>query len=130
MGRLFDWGLVDTFRKCHPERDDQFSWFDYRSRGFEATPPRGLRIDLILASAPLAERCVDAGIDYDVRAMCDGQTIDCFVDGGNKISYGSAALNETETEHGLFAQGKTDRFDNFAVYPRTAAVFDATLDEV
>lgn len=69
LGRLFDWGLVDTHRKCHPEINDQFSWFDYRSRGFDATPPRGLRIDLILASAPLAQHCVGAGIDYDIRAM-------------------------------------------------------------
>jgi exodeoxyribonuclease-3 len=69
LGNLFSRGLVDTFRKCHPERDDQFSWFDYRSRGFEAMPPRGLRIDLILASTTLAGRCVDAGIDYDIRAM-------------------------------------------------------------
>jgi exodeoxyribonuclease-3 len=69
LGKLFDWGLVDTFRKCHPEVDDQFSWFDYRSRGFEATPPRGLRIDLILANNLLAEQCIDAGIDYDIRGM-------------------------------------------------------------
>ena len=69
LGRVLGWGLVDTFRQCHPDIDDQFSWFDYRSRGFEATPPRGLRIDLILASAPLSACCVDAGIDYDIRAM-------------------------------------------------------------
>lgn len=69
LDRLLDWGLVDTFRKCHPDRDDLFSWFDYRSRGFEDDPPRGLRIDLILASKPLAERCLAAGIDYDIRAM-------------------------------------------------------------
>jgi exodeoxyribonuclease-3 len=69
LDRVYDWGLTDCFRKCHPDVDDQFSWFDYRSRGFEADPPRGLRIDLILASTPLAECCVDAGIDYDIRAM-------------------------------------------------------------
>lgn len=69
LGRLLDWGLVDTFRHCHPQRDDQFSWFDYRSRGFEASPPRGLRIDLILASAALAAHCKGAGIDYDIRGM-------------------------------------------------------------
>ena len=69
LGRVLGWGLVDTFRQCHPDKDDQFSWFDYRSRGFEAVPPRGLRIDLILASAPLSACCVDAGIDYDIRAM-------------------------------------------------------------
>jgi exodeoxyribonuclease-3 len=69
LSRLVEWGLVDTYRRCHPHKDDQFSWFDYRSRGFESTPPRGLRIDLILASAPLAEHCIGAGIDYDIRAM-------------------------------------------------------------
>jgi exodeoxyribonuclease-3 len=69
MQRLLDWGLVDTFRACHPAVDDRFSWFDYRSRGFEREPKRGLRIDLLLASRSLARRCVDAGIDYHVRAM-------------------------------------------------------------
>jgi exodeoxyribonuclease-3 len=69
LRRLCDWGLVDTFRLCHPERSDLFSWFDYRSRGFDANPQRGLRIDLILASAALARRCTGAGIDYDIRAM-------------------------------------------------------------
>jgi exodeoxyribonuclease-3 len=69
LKKLQDWGLVDAFRVCHPEAEDQFSWFDYRSRGFEADPPRGLRIDLILASGPLARRCIAAGIDYAIRAM-------------------------------------------------------------
>lgn len=66
---LLDWGLTDCFRSRFPEVDDRFSWFDYRSRGFERDPRRGLRIDLMLASAPLAERLLDAGIDYEVRAM-------------------------------------------------------------
>jgi exodeoxyribonuclease-3 len=66
---LTDWGLVDAYRAVHPEVDDRFSWFDYRSRGFERDPRRGLRIDLILVSRPLAERLIDAGIDYEIRAM-------------------------------------------------------------
>ena len=66
---LLAWGLTDTFRQHHPEEDQRFSWFDYRSKGFDADPKRGLRIDLILASAPLVERCHAAGIDYDIRAM-------------------------------------------------------------
>ena len=63
------WGLRDTFRLLKPEVDDLFSWFDYRSRGFEREPRRGLRIDLMLATAPLAECCRDVGIAYDIRAM-------------------------------------------------------------
>jgi len=66
---LKNWGLYDTYRKHHPESNDTFSWFDYRSKGFDRDPKRGLRIDLILATAPLLERCNAAGIDYDARAM-------------------------------------------------------------
>ncbi len=69
LATLESWGLVDSFRHLHPEVNDRFSWFDYRSRGFEDEPKRGLRIDVILASAPLQGRIKDAGIDYDLRGM-------------------------------------------------------------
>ncbi len=67
MDRLKGWGLVDTFRAANPEANDQFSWFDYRSKGFDDN--RGLRIDLVLASTPLAARCKATGIDYAIRGM-------------------------------------------------------------
>lgn len=67
MDRLKNWGLIDTYRQATPERNDQFSWFDYRSKGFDDN--RGLRIDLVLASQPLAEKCIDTGIDYEIRGM-------------------------------------------------------------
>lgn len=66
---LTDWGLQDAFRIVHPDVSDRFSWFDYRSKGFERDPKRGLRIDLLLASAGLCARLVDSGIDLAVRAM-------------------------------------------------------------
>ncbi|MFF7710060.1 exodeoxyribonuclease III [Pseudomonas sp. NPDC007930] len=69
MARLKGWGMVDTFRHLHPEVNDRFSWFDYRSRGFEDTPKRGLRIDLIMASSGLLPRVRAAGVDYDLRGM-------------------------------------------------------------
>ncbi|AYA40093.1 exodeoxyribonuclease III [Xenorhabdus nematophila] len=67
MERLKNWGFIDTFRFQYPEANDQFSWFDYRSKGFDDN--RGLRIDLLLASQPLAKRCVSSGIDYVIRSM-------------------------------------------------------------
>ncbi|PID63972.1 MAG: exodeoxyribonuclease III [Gammaproteobacteria bacterium] len=67
--RLVNWGLVDSYRRVHPEKDDLFSWFDYRSRGFEQEPKRGLRIDHLLCTAPLADALTDSGIDYAIRAM-------------------------------------------------------------
>ena len=69
MERLMEWGLLDTFRDIHPDVEDRFSWFDYRSRGFDREPRRGLRIDLILATKALQKRLRGAGIDYDIRAM-------------------------------------------------------------
>ena len=69
LGRLKEWGLIDSFRHLNPEVNDRFSWFDYRSRGFEDDPKRGLRIDAILASRALATRLREAGIDYQLRGM-------------------------------------------------------------
>ena len=69
LQELQAWGLTDSFRSCYPDVDDSYSWFDYRSRGFEQQPKRGLRIDLILTSAPLQRHCNDCGIDSTIRAM-------------------------------------------------------------
>jgi exodeoxyribonuclease-3 len=69
LQRLGDWGLIDTYRSLQGDTNGLYSWFDYRSRGFEREPRRGLRIDLILATSRLAAKCIDAGIAYDIRAM-------------------------------------------------------------
>lgn len=69
LAGLQAFGLQDAYRLKFPDAADHFSWFDYRSRGFEREPKHGLRIDHILVTAPLASRLVDAGIDYDIRAM-------------------------------------------------------------
>ena len=69
FAKLTDWGLHDSYRYIYPERTDFFSWFDYRSKGFEREPKRGLRIDHVLVTESLLDRVVDSGIDYDVRAM-------------------------------------------------------------
>lgn len=66
---LQDWGLTDSFRSMNPQDDRSYSWFDYRSRGFEQDPQSGLRIDLILASGPAMSDLVSTGIDFDARAF-------------------------------------------------------------
>ncbi|UTW45793.1 exodeoxyribonuclease III [bacterium SCSIO 12696] len=66
---LYDWGLRDCYREHFPDSQEHYSWFDYRSRGFEREPKRGLRIDHLLATPGLLEHCSDAGIDYKVRGM-------------------------------------------------------------
>jgi Exodeoxyribonuclease III (EC 3.1.11.2) len=67
LNTLLDWGLIDTYRQINPDVTDQYSWFDYRSRGFDDN--RGLRIDLILATQKLAAVCNDVGIDYELRGI-------------------------------------------------------------
>jgi exodeoxyribonuclease III len=62
--RLEEWGLVDAFRQQHPE-PGLFSWWDYRAGDFHNH--RGMRIDLVLVSRPLAERVTFALIDRNAR---------------------------------------------------------------
>ncbi len=62
--RLLSLGLKDSFR-LFEQPEKSFSWWDYRMLGFQKN--QGLRIDHILLSSPLAERCIAAGIERDMR---------------------------------------------------------------
>ena len=66
---IMDWGLDDTYRVKYPDVDDLYSWFDYRSKGFDRDPKRGIRIDHILSTERLTKKLKDSGIDYGIRAM-------------------------------------------------------------
>jgi exodeoxyribonuclease-3 len=57
-------GLVDVFRKFE-QPPQSFSWWDYRAGAFRRN--QGLRIDLLLASGALAERCSACDIDVAPR---------------------------------------------------------------
>ncbi len=61
---------------------------------------------------------INLATDYELRAIAYGQTIDVYLDGKNKISYTSAAFNETETVHGIESSSVNELFDDFTVYPR------------
>jgi exodeoxyribonuclease-3 len=87
LATICDWGLVDAFRVRYDE-DRLFSWWDYRAGDFHNH--RGMRIDLVLVTKPLAEQVTFALIDrnarkgklpsdhaplfvdFDVAAICDG----------------------------------------------------------
>jgi exodeoxyribonuclease III len=64
LEKLLSWGLVDVFRRSHPE-GGIFSWWDYRAGAFHLG--HGMRIDLVLASESLAKRCTSAEIDRNAR---------------------------------------------------------------
>lgn len=67
LNTLINWGFVDGFRALYPNDAEKYSWFDYRSKGFDDN--RGLRIDLILASKGLHATLAEAGVDYQLRAI-------------------------------------------------------------
>lgn len=62
--RLLALGLCDSFR-LFEQPEKTFSWWDYRMLGFQKN--LGLRIDMILLSQPLAEKCTAAGVDRGPR---------------------------------------------------------------
>lgn len=61
---LESWGLSDVFRQFHDEAG-LYSWWDYRSGDFHQG--RGLRIDLILATRPVADRARWSMVDRNAR---------------------------------------------------------------
>lgn len=67
---LLAWGLTDLHRTVSPD-DAGFTWWDYRFGAF----PRGwgLRIDLALGTAPLAERVTSVTVDTDERHKSGGE---------------------------------------------------------
>ncbi len=68
---LLGLGYTDAFRALHPETTGQYTYWDYFRQAFETN--RGIRIDHLLLSPPLAEKL-------------EGCTIDCTPRGGERPS--------------------------------------------
>jgi exodeoxyribonuclease-3 len=64
LQKLLDLGFVDSFRQFE-QKDKTWSWWDYRRGGFDRN--MGLRIDLILSSQLLSERCIACFVDKEPR---------------------------------------------------------------
>jgi exodeoxyribonuclease III len=64
VARLREWGMVDAFRAVY---DDErlFTYWDYRRGDFHQH--RGMRIDLVLVTEPLARRVTWALVDRNAR---------------------------------------------------------------
>jgi exodeoxyribonuclease-3 len=65
LSQLGTWGLQDAFRVVYPDQDGVFSWWDYRAGDFHKG--RGMRIDLLLVTAPIAGRLRWAIVDREAR---------------------------------------------------------------
>jgi len=64
LDRIMALGFKDAFR-LFEQPDNSFTWWDYRMNAFRRK--MGLRIDHILLSDALAERCASCSIDMDPR---------------------------------------------------------------
>ena len=64
LGRLLDGGLVDAWRRLHPD-EPGFTWWDYRAGHFHRG--LGMRIDLALLSPELAGRLAACRVDRRYR---------------------------------------------------------------
>jgi exodeoxyribonuclease-3 len=64
LAEIEQWGLADAFRTVW-DAPGVFSWWDYRAGDFHEG--RGMRIDLMLMSAPLVSRIQWAVIDRNAR---------------------------------------------------------------
>jgi len=65
MARIVEWGFTDLFRK-HCADEGQYTFWDYR-RGSDFAKNRGWRIDHILGTAPVADKCTSCTIDREPR---------------------------------------------------------------
>ena len=66
MRKVVDVGLRDAFR-LFEQPEKEFSWWDYRLNAFRRN--WGLRIDHILLSSELAQRCASCRIDKSTRGL-------------------------------------------------------------
>jgi exodeoxyribonuclease-3 len=63
------WGWQDVFVRLYPERQ-QYTFWDYRAPS-SLDANKGWRIDHILTTAPLAEKCVKVEVDVEPRRAKD-----------------------------------------------------------
>jgi exodeoxyribonuclease-3 len=64
VAAIRDWGMVDAFRQLY-DQDDLFTYWDYRRGDFHQH--RGMRIDLMLVTNPVADRLRWAIVDRNAR---------------------------------------------------------------
>jgi exodeoxyribonuclease-3 len=64
FARLLEWGMRDALRLHHDEAG-LYSWWDYRAAAFRRN--MGFRIDHILVTPALAERCTKVSLERELR---------------------------------------------------------------
>jgi exodeoxyribonuclease-3 len=65
IAEIMDWGFVDVFR-LHCDQAAQYTFWDYRAGAFRQN--MGWRLDYIMATKTLAEKCTKSWIDKKPRS--------------------------------------------------------------
>jgi len=71
LGALLGWGFTDLGRAHAGEAQGPWTFWDYRSGAFHRG--WGLRIDLALGTAPVAERLSEVRVDREERKLTSGE---------------------------------------------------------
>ncbi|MHC4290629.1 MAG: exodeoxyribonuclease III [Planctomycetota bacterium] len=65
LSDVMDWGFIDVFRQMHPE-PEHYTFWDYRvPNGFKRNV--GWRLDYIMMTLKLTDKCIDCWIDREPR---------------------------------------------------------------
>jgi exodeoxyribonuclease-3 len=64
LAKVMDWGFTDIFR-LHCDKPEQYSFWDYRMNAFRRN--LGWRLDFIMATKPLVNKCTNCYIDKEPR---------------------------------------------------------------
>ncbi len=68
LAHICHWGFTDIVRRKHPGEPNLYSYWDYRAKN-PVAEFKGWRVDHIMVTEPLAERCVCAWIDTEARLV-------------------------------------------------------------
>lgn len=66
LNNIMEWGFVDIFRKLHPDEPNHFSFWDYRVPD-ALNRNIGWRLDYIMTTPALAQKCKSCRIDAEPR---------------------------------------------------------------
>ncbi|MHC5061263.1 MAG: exodeoxyribonuclease III, partial [Planctomycetota bacterium] len=66
LAGIMEWGFVDVFRR-HCDEPKQYTFWDYRASSFRRN--LGWRLDYIMATQKLADKCTRCWIDIKPRKM-------------------------------------------------------------
>jgi exodeoxyribonuclease-3 len=70
LNSMLEWGFVDLFR-IHDDQPGTYTWWDYRGGALHRK--LGLRIDLVLGTQTLADRCTEVRVDRNERKPTSGE---------------------------------------------------------